>query len=232
MSIADDLRGQVKSIFAGRWELRDGNKVPEPEDIQLGNVGVKLDATVLYADLAQSTTLVTSQTATFAAEVYKAYLYCAAKLIAAQDGVITAYDGDRIMAVFIGERRNSRAAITALKLNDAVRNVINPALHKQYPDRPAFNVEQAVGIDSSQLMVARTGIRKYNDLVWVGRAANYAAKLCGLRNDGYASYITADVFKQLATDAKLSSDGREMWEARTWTAYGIRIYRSNWSWSI
>ena len=33
-----------------------------------------------------------------------------------------------------------------------------------------------LGIDTSKLFVARTGIRKSNDLVWVGRAANYAAK--------------------------------------------------------
>jgi len=29
-------------------------------------------------------------------------------------------------------------------------------------------------------MQARVGVREDNDIVWIGRAANYAAKLCAL----------------------------------------------------
>jgi len=49
---------EVESIFADQWKVRDGQKVPETEDIQLGNHAVLLNGTVLYADLAESTELV------------------------------------------------------------------------------------------------------------------------------------------------------------------------------
>jgi class 3 adenylate cyclase len=88
-----------------------------------------------------------------------------------------------------------------------------------------------VGIDTSDLWVARTGIRGSNDLVWVGRAANYAAKLCDLRVDNYASWITEDVFEVMNENAKVSKSNKDMWERRTWTTRNIQVYRSSWKWS-
>ena len=111
------------------------------------------------------------------------------RIIRSDGGEITAFDGDRVMAVYLGDSKNSNAAKSALKINWAVKNVINPAIKKQYPDT-SFEVAQAIGIDTSELFVARTGIRGSNDLVWVGRAANYAAKLCSLRDEGYSTFIT------------------------------------------
>ena len=79
MALSEDLTGEVKNIFATSWQERDGQKVPEAADVRLGNDAVKLQATVLYADLAESTNLVDKHMASFAAEVYKSYLHCASK---------------------------------------------------------------------------------------------------------------------------------------------------------
>ena len=62
-----------------------------------------------------------------------------------------------------------------------------------YP-KTEYKIKQAVGVDTSKLFVARTGIRGSNDLVWVGRAANYAAKLSALRDGNSLAVITKDVF--------------------------------------
>jgi len=179
MSLLDDLATAVKEIFAGSWSSRKGTVVPESDDLGLGNDAISLDGTVLYADLSESTALVDEYKPWFAAEVYKTYLHCAAKIISSQDGAITAYDGDRIMAVYIGGSKNTNAARSALKINYAVDKIINPALVAQYPTT-TFRVKHAVGVDTSSLFVARTGIRGANDLVWVGRAANHAAKMSSI----------------------------------------------------
>lgn len=231
-TLGEQLTDEVKTIFRKQWSIREGKKVPDSEDIQLGNDAVTLKATVLYADLADSTGLVNTQTRSFAAEVYKTYLHCAAKIIKSEGGEITAYDGDRIMAVFIHDTKNSAAARTALKLNYAVQKIINPALKEQYPNKD-YVVRQSVGVDTSDLFVARTGVRGANDLLWVGPAANYAAKLCSLRTGDYASWITADVYNVMTDDVKTSSDGRAMWEARSWRVMGGKsIYRSSWRWVV
>src|SRR5438876_813165 len=125
MALAQDLLAAVDEILKSRWTTRGGNVVPESEDLALSNDGVNLDATVLYADLAESTRLVDNYNSDFAAEIYKSYLRCAAKIVTAENGVITAYDGDRLMAVFLGDFKNTKAARSALKINYAVTQIIN-----------------------------------------------------------------------------------------------------------
>ena len=231
MSLVEDYSKAVRKIFREAWTTREGKKVPESEDLGLGNDAVKLDGTVLYADLDDSTNLVDSYKPEFASEIYKAYLSCAAKVIRSEGGEITSYDGDRIMAVYIGESKNTAAARSALKINYAVTKIINPILKDCYPN-DNYNVRQVVGIDTSKLFIARTGIRGSNDLVWVGRSANYAAKLCSL-SPNYPSRLTEEVYNQLHESLKYSSDGRSMWELDGWeNINGMRIYRSTWWWSI
>jgi len=230
MSLADDIRTEVRDIFRKQWDTRDGTVIPDNEDVALGNVGVKLQATVLYADLAESTAMVKTQKAHFAAEIYKAYLITACRIIRNNGGEITAFDGDRVMAVFLGNHKNTSAAKTALQINWAVDKIVNEELTRQYQSS-SFRVQQAVGIDTSELWVARTGIRGSNDLVWVGRAANYAAKLCSLRSESNVSWITDDVFSMIHDSVKYS-DGRPMWGKRRWNEYNCDVYCSGWWWSI
>src|SRR5690242_17927161 len=145
MSLNDDLEAYVKGVLAEAWQTRAGQVVPDPDDLPLRNLAVTLDATVLYADLASSTQMVANHTREFAAEVYKSYLYCAAKIIRANDGSITAYDGDRVMGVFIGGSKNTNAAKAALKINGAVNEIIQPAIDAQYPSN-TYKLKHKVGV--------------------------------------------------------------------------------------
>ncbi len=232
MGLKTDLDSEVASIFRDRWSVDDTDDVPEAEDVLLGSNHAKSleDATVLYADLSYSTKLVDGAEWGFAAEIYKAFLHCSAKIIRDEGGDITAYDGDRIMAIFVGDYKDTSAVKSAMKINWARINIINPALKKQYPTS-TYEVQHVVGIDRSGLHAARTGVRGDNDLVWVGRAANHAAKLSSFSPE-YSTWITDDVFKMLHESARCSA-GKDMWEAMLWTEMNKkRIHRSNWSWKI
>ena len=227
MALGDNLRAEVRKIFQETWSVRAGRVVPESDDLKLGNDAVTLEGTVLYADLDGSTRLVDSHNLEFAAEIYKCYLACAARIIRSEGGEITAYDGDRVMAVYIGDSKNTSAASTALKINYAVKEIINPAIADLYPNE-RYSVTQSVGIDTCELFIARTGIRGSNDLVWVGHAANYAAKLSDRR--GPPSQITEDVYKKLNESAKIGSNGQNMWQRTTAPDIGNQnIYTSNWT---
>lgn len=232
MALKEDLIEVVKKVVTDqRWNLRDGEVVPEPEDLGLGNDAVNLKAAVLYADMADSTSLVDSQNAHIAAEVYKSYMACAAPIIKSNGGAVTAYDGDRVMGIFVGKRKNSNAAKTALQINWAVRHIVNPRLKTEYGSY-AYQMGHVIGVDTSAIFACRIGVRNDNDIVWVGRAANYAAKLTAL--NGYPVYITGTVFDCLADDAKFGGNPqRLMWEERTWTSMNnLRIFRSDWTWEV
>jgi len=224
-----EILAEIKSIFSAKWDTREGRKVPEAEELRLGNDAVSIDGTVLYADMADSTGLVNNFKDWFAAEIYKSYLISACRIIRENGGEITAFDGDRVMAVFIGNNKNTSAAKTALKINFIVKE-INGLIKSSYKDT-AYQLNQTVGIDTSKLFIARTGIRNANDLVWVGRAANYAAKLCALGSTDYPIHITESVFSVLAEEAKYGGNPRgTMWGKRMWTERNIVVYRSNWWW--
>jgi len=234
VSFASDIEAEVKRIFRQQWEKSKATTVPEPENIALEkNEGKEIEnGTVLYADLSGSTNMVQAKAAWFSAEVYRAYLYSAAQIIRNEGGVVTAYDGDRVMAVFMNDWPNTSAARCALRINYAVARIINPAIEAQY-GAGTFTVKQVVGVDRSPLFVARTGVRGDNDLVWVGRAANYAAKLTEIGNDD-PSFITGEVFDQLHDSAKHGGNPKQlMWRERQWSQMNnMRIYSSNWWWAL
>lgn len=231
MNLKDELQKKVADVFRENWSSREGTVVPTPQDVGLGNDAVKLKAAILYADLRGSTDMVDNHKRHFAAEVYKTYLHCAGKIIQAGDGVITAYDGDRVMAVFLGDRKRTNAARTALRINYAVKNILNPGIEKQY-GKGYYTVQQVVGVDMTDVFVARTGVWGNNDLVWVGPAANYAAKLCELGQNGHSSYITHRIYDGMSSEIK-TYDGKAVWEQRSWTPMNkMRIYRSKWTWTL
>src|SRR5260370_42389295 len=133
MGLADDLKEEVKEIVSNSWEVTEAQVVPDPESLKLSNDARHFErATILYADLSGSTSLVDNHKWQVAGKIYKSYLACAARIIRSLDGEITAYDGDRVMAVFIGKRQTSNAAKCALQINWAVKKIVNPALKAQY----------------------------------------------------------------------------------------------------
>lgn len=232
MALGDELSIEIRGIFREQWALRDGRVVPETKAVGENNDGVRLEATVLYADLSGSTSLVDNLGHWRAAEVYKAFLRCSARVIRSEGGEIRAYDGDRVMGIFLGDSKNRSASRAALKINYAVKNIVQPAYDDAYPNTP-YTIRHCVGIDTSELMAVRAGIRGSNDIAWIGRAANYAAKLTSLPHT-HASRITAAVYTRLADREKFgSAENKPMWEEVSWTPMNnARIYRSTWWWKV
>lgn len=232
MALNEDLKREVGSIFSDRWGYRDGRIVPETKNVGEGNEGVRIEATILYADLSDSTELVDTYEDWRAAEIYKAFLRCCAKVIRSEGGEIRSYDGDRVMGLFLGDSKNTSAVRTALKINYAVKKIIQPAYDAQYPSKP-IPIRHCVGVDTSPVMAIRAGIRGSNDIAWIGRAANHAAKLTSLPHT-YASRITAAVYARLKDNEKLGGPQRKpMWEKVNWTPMdNAEIYRSSWTWTV
>lgn len=230
MALKDELTTFCRDVFHSKWETTESRNVPDEDSkLTLKNTAITIDGTVLYADLDGSTAMVNGYKNWFAAEIYKTFLYCCARIIAAEGGVVTAYDGDRVMAVFIGDRKNTNAAKAALKIKWAVDEIIMPKKNARYTD-DKFVLKHVTGIDTCSLFVAKTGARGANDLVWVGRAANYAAKLTSLPST--YTYITENVYKMLADEVK-TSNGTSMWEAVRFNTFNNQtIYRSSRRWKI
>lgn len=240
MALKEDIEKEVDSVISTAWADRDGRDVPAADDVALGNGAVKIRAAMLYADLAESTRIAMTLPPWMAAEIAKAFLATSCRIIRYHGGHIRSFDGDRVMGVFVGDDMCVRAAKAAMQIYWAVVYVLRPKFGN-YPTFKAsgLTISHGVGIDVGDVFVARTGIRRNNDLVWVGRAPNVAAKLASVRDRSYATYITHAAFAELNADTYWKNSGdpsaRElMWESWTWpeipSGMQKEIYRSRWTW--
>lgn len=234
MTAEDDMKNHVAGVLAETWNIRRTKTVPEAADIALKGGAVQMPVTILFTDLVQSSLIVDELRRTTAAKVYKAFLSTAARLVNANGGQVAAYDGDRLMGVFSGERPNTMAAKTAMQISYCVSDVIRPRLKAQFPDVAAagLDIQHVTGIDNGEVFVVRAGVRGDNDLVWIGRAPNLAARLSEVRNCG-TSVLSGDVYDNMNDEAKLNN-GQNFWQQRTYRYLDreVRIYCTDMRWRI
>lgn len=233
MAIFDDLSNDVSTIINTTWNKRNGNKVPSTEDVALAGGAVELDATYLYSDLANSSKMAKQFDRRIAAKIFKSYHSTSCRLLRHYGGKVISFDGDRVLAVFYGDSKNTSAATSALKITYVVNELIRKKFENKYDSvrNANFRISHGTGIDTGTVLIIRAGVRGTNDLVSIGKGPNLAAKLSDLRNA--RTYITSSVYNQLHESAKFGGNPRQnMWESRSWEFLGdnMTIYRSSWQW--
>lgn len=229
------LENQVGTIISTPWNKRSGRKVPETTEVAYGGGAVELEATFLYADLANSSKIAKAFDQRVAAKIIKSYLATSSSLIKSCGGKIVSFDGDRVLGVFYDGPKSTNAVKCALHINYVLTHIIRPKFENAYdPVRNAsFRISHGVGIDTGKVLVVRAGARGDNDLVWIGRAPNLAAKLSDLRESPYSTFITAPVYNCMLDSSKFGGNpSQNMWQKRVWTFLDDRIsvYRSSWWW--
>lgn len=206
MGLNDDITTGVRRTLKTTLLVRDGRKVPEKGDLAFLNGGgaVRLDATYAYADLADSSGLAQRVKQEVAANVIRAYVHAAAKTFRSYGGEIRSFDGDRVMAIFVGEQKNMLAIRAALALNWAVDKVINPLMYETWSDMSQiWKMRHAIGVATGQALIVRGGVFGDSDMISIGEAPNIAAKLSELRpvsphyGPQYSIFITEEVYGDL-----------------------------------
>jgi adenylate cyclase len=231
LGVQEDIKNSVDSLIAAEWSTRKGIVVPETTDVALANGAVIVDATYLFADLADSSTAAQKLKKEVTGTIFRAYLSAATRVIKRFGGEIRSFDGDRVMGIFIGDSKNTNAARAALGINWAVTQVVRPKLEARWTNlADYYTVHHGVGVDTGEAWIVRGGVRGANDLLSIGEAPNVAAKLSALRR-GPTSYITDAVYGKLAQEAKIASQGDNMWSRSNSISVGGKtngVYSSTW----
>ncbi|MEM9357728.1 MAG: adenylate/guanylate cyclase domain-containing protein [Pseudomonadota bacterium] len=225
------LKNRVDTLFGTTFSVREGRVVPTTDNVVLKDGAVKIDAAFLYADLAKSALLSKFCPWSTTAKIIRCFLDCSTRLIVKHGGATRSFDGDRVMGVFIGHSKNSNASICGREIHWAVRKIIHPAAEKQFKSIRDNEVEirHGVGIDVGEVRAVRSGIRNSNDLIWIGKAASFSAKLSDVRDTGYHTYISSRTFNRLSKPAKFASDGNNRWTSVKFSFLGETetVYKSN-----
>lgn len=235
MALLDDLNADVSNIISKLWDKRKGTTVPSSENVALNGGAVELDATYLYADMANSSKIANTFDRRIAAKILKSFLSTITRLIRKYGGTVISFDGDRVLGVFVGGQKNSSAVKCALQIKYVVDQIIKPKFCNKYDGvkNATFSISHGVGIDTGTVLIVRAGARGANDLISIGRGPNLAAKLSDVRQASYKTFISSTVYNSLMDYAKYGGSNNEnMWEKCSYKYLGndIEVYRSSWHW--
>lgn len=231
MAWKDDLEGWVDDHLDTSFDVRSGREVPTTESVT-SKQAVELEAAFLYADLAGSSDLARHCPWETTAKVIRAFLDTSTRLIKAYDGEIRSFDGDRVMGVFVGTTPRTYATRCAREIFYTVENILAPKATKKFQSirNNGIKLKCGVGVDFGISRAVRAGIRNNNDLIWIGRPPNMAAKLSDIRDYPFCVHIHKNVYEALP-DADKVVNGENIWEARTYTLSGVAhtVYRTNYT---
>lgn len=224
MTFNEDLTSAVDDVLDTTWTVRNGQVVPKTDDVGYSEA-VKLPATYLYADMADSSGLVALSPQQTVAKVIRLFLNVSVRLIRHHDGHIRSFDGDRVMGIFIGDDRQSRAAKAALQIKWACGQLIQPKIDSKFKSirEAGWKLQHACGIASGDALIVRGGVRGNSDLVSIGVAPNLAAKFSDVRSHPYSTIIGDASYKALSDAAKLSK-GENMWRGTYSLTMGGKSY--------
>lgn len=237
MTFKDDLTAARDAIVDTTFDTRTSSTVPTTEKVGY-NQAVKIRATYLYADMADSSGLNSVSPRATVGKVLRVYLDLSVRIIRKHDGHIRSFDGDRVMGIFVGEGRADRAVKAAMQIRWCCDQLIQPKITSTYKSirEAGWVIKPGCGIASSDALLVRGGVRRSSsDLVSVGVAPNLAAKLSDIRHAPYTTQIGAGTYKMLTKVTMLSKDGVDMWQGPHSLDMGngsYSYYRSSYFWPL
>ncbi|MBM3210343.1 adenylate/guanylate cyclase domain-containing protein [Candidatus Saccharibacteria bacterium] len=236
MSLLIELQSEVNSFTSGNYTTVNKQGIPYPQDIPLGNQAAVLEATTLFVDVRQSSDITNSFRRQTAAKMMKAYFAGAVRIINQNNGQVRSFNGDGMLAIFIGASKDDHAVKAAMQLKYFVNNILEPKFRSYFANNMgalggALNFSIGIGIDEGTIYAVRVGIKGTNDVAWIGRCTNTSAKLSGVAD---AIAITDSVYKKLS-NTRIFSNGVHMWSGEVRQFFGgvERIIRATtYHWKI
>ncbi len=230
MALLYDLKNKINAYANEKYEVEETTFVPGTDFSKLtfGNKGLTCAFAFLFVDIRKSSELHDTYGYKTAAKIYQSFHEINVRVIASNEGSVRAFDGDRIMGVFSGDTKRSNAVKSAMQIQWAIRKILNPVL--------GTNNICGAGVDNGITLVTKVGKggRSDNqDLVWIGKASNYASHLSHVAND--TTIISVETFMYMNADHKLSDDKKDLWKHKTISLKNgtkVNCYESGTGWAI
>jgi len=163
-----------------------------PDQIKLG--GAEIDATVLYTDIYNFTTISENKTPTELVEELNKYFETLVEIVFNYSGLLDKYTGDGIMALFGAPLYRSdhaslacHAAIAHKQYRNKLKQKKNLTMTEQ------LHLKTRTGINSGKLIAGNIGSERRMDYTAIGDTVNLAARLEGV-NKIYETNIIISEF--------------------------------------
>jgi len=170
---------------AADGDITKGRELPKLEDIGLAD-GRALQAGILYCDLRGYSALVSKHPKKKIILILDTFVTEMTRIAADFGGAVVDCAGDRIMAVFSKPHGDysvqpiHKSVTCAFWMQTIIQKGLSPILKSMsFPE-----ISCGIGIDYGPVVITRVGIRNNNKLVFLGDAANWAAKIEDIAEPG------------------------------------------------
>src|SRR6266545_4210210 len=132
MGLLEEATADVDNYLAGTYDVTKPQDVPDNDDVPLGKKAMEFEATVLFVDVRQSTDITDSFRRQTAAKMMKAYFSGAVRIINANGGAVRSFNGDGMLAFFMGDPRSTPAVKAAMHIDWFVSELLQPKFGKYF----------------------------------------------------------------------------------------------------
>jgi class 3 adenylate cyclase len=196
-------------------EITKGRELPDPDQLGLAE-GRRLEAAVLYNDLRGFSQLVATNPRRQVLLVLDAFVSEMVRAAREMNGEVVDCAGDRVMAIFwrpYGDRSVSPIH-DAIKCAFWMQTIVNRALNSVLINASLPSLGCGIGIDYGTVVVARVGIRNRNKMVFLGSAANWAARLESYAQAGQT--VLSDLVYKHRPDFMTAQNGWLFYPGPSW----------------
>lgn len=215
MATNQETLDKVDEYLNEAYVQEETRVVPKRTDLTFGNTAKKIShAVVVYIDMRKSRQILSDATTFWSVKIHRAFLLALTHCVEKRDGHMRSFNGDGIMAFFVGEKAASRAVRAAMDTKGFVLE-INKHLEAEGIDEIDFGI----GIAQGGILVAKSGKSgddwTKQDLIWVGLPVYLAVELSELGGKSNNIWISNNVRITIGKEDHLGvvydGDGNSKW---------------------
>ena len=231
MGLKADITERIDAYIQNNYSITSTRRIPSAEDLSYLNSGRTIESPILYADLRDSSGMTERHRRPTTAKIFKSFLYAMARIARNHGGEIRSYDGDRVMVIFPSSRPDENVACdVAVQTGMEMAWFFDEVLRRKLRGYDS-SLDCGIGIAFSTMLAVRAGLSRNpdnNDIVFIGRAANLAAKLSDKAKRPNYIWIDHETYRRLDDvwkyDDPLVSrrNRRPMWKPRTLNFAGAK----------
>ena len=216
MATNQEILNKIEECLTESYTRSDTTVIPKKGDLTFGNTVKRIPhAKVFYIDMRKSRKILSDSSSFWSVKIHKAFLGAVTHCIEKREGHLRSFNGDGLLAFFIGENAASRAVRAALDIKGFVLE-INKIL-KDYEINP---IDCGIGIAQGTIDVAKSGKsgddQTKQDLIWIGPPLYLAVELSELGKSPESIWISHNVRSSIGKENCLNvvndaKTGKSMW---------------------